>query len=123
MLLTMKSSWLLHVRMSLHKKDLTHMRSAWGSCVGASACVQIHCARACRCGCTQHLHAAVHQRTRICTQVGPHIVVFKTHVDIFDKWDDSIVARLQEVAKKHGKHHRAHCCLLHVNLIACVVQL
>jgi hypothetical protein len=30
-------------------------------------------------------------------------VVFKTHVDIFDKWDDSIVARLQAIAQKHGK--------------------
>lgn len=36
------------------------------------------------------------------TQVGPHVVVFKTHVDIFDKWDESIVAKLQELAKKHG---------------------
>ncbi|MEW5316656.1 MAG: hypothetical protein WDW38_008013 [Sanguina aurantia] len=34
-------------------------------------------------------------------QVGPHIVVFKTHVDIFDKWDASIVSRLQELATKH----------------------
>lgn len=29
--------------------------------------------------------------------------MFKTHVDIFDKWDDSIVARLQALATKHGK--------------------
>lgn len=35
-------------------------------------------------------------------QTGPHIVVFKTHVDIFDKWDESIAAKLQEIAKKHG---------------------
>ncbi len=36
------------------------------------------------------------------SQVGPHICVFKTHVDIFDKWDASIATRLQEIAKKHG---------------------
>eukprot|EP00955_Chlamydomonas_euryale_P047901 353833-Chlamydomonas_euryale.AAC.2 len=35
-------------------------------------------------------------------QVGPHICVFKTHVDIFDKWDDSIAEQLQQLAKKHG---------------------
>lgn len=35
-------------------------------------------------------------------QVGPHICVFKTHVDIFDKWDDAIVQQLQELADKHG---------------------
>jgi len=34
-------------------------------------------------------------------QVGPHICVFKTHVDIFDKWDDSIAEQLQQLAKKH----------------------
>eukprot|EP00884_Botryococcus_braunii_P011912 jgi/Botrbrau1/20721/Bobra.0058s0050.1 len=35
-------------------------------------------------------------------QVGPHIVVFKTHVDAFDAWDDSIVQQLQALAQKHG---------------------
>jgi len=34
-------------------------------------------------------------------KVGPHVVVFKTHVDIFDKWDADIAAKLQELAKKH----------------------
>eukprot|EP00195_Chlamydomonas_chlamydogama_P010315 CAMPEP_0202893194 /NCGR_PEP_ID=MMETSP1392-20130828/2818_1 /ASSEMBLY_ACC=CAM_ASM_000868 /TAXON_ID=225041 /ORGANISM="Chlamydomonas chlamydogama, Strain SAG 11-48b" /LENGTH=516 /DNA_ID=CAMNT_0049577441 /DNA_START=262 /DNA_END=1812 /DNA_ORIENTATION=- len=34
-------------------------------------------------------------------KVGPYICVFKTHVDIFDKWDASIANRLQEIAKKH----------------------
>ncbi|EFJ50525.1 hypothetical protein VOLCADRAFT_80294 [Volvox carteri f. nagariensis] len=34
-------------------------------------------------------------------KVGPYICVFKTHVDIFDKWDDSIAARLTEIARKH----------------------
>eukprot|EP00983_Pelagomonas_calceolata_P083999 1156272-Pelagomonas_calceolata.AAC.12 len=44
----------------------------------------------------------VEEMLDLAEKVGPHIVVFKTHVDIFDKWDDSIVARLQEIAKKHG---------------------
>eukprot|EP00200_Dunaliella_tertiolecta_P001565 CAMPEP_0202351108 /NCGR_PEP_ID=MMETSP1126-20121109/7900_1 /ASSEMBLY_ACC=CAM_ASM_000457 /TAXON_ID=3047 /ORGANISM="Dunaliella tertiolecta, Strain CCMP1320" /LENGTH=513 /DNA_ID=CAMNT_0048943189 /DNA_START=130 /DNA_END=1671 /DNA_ORIENTATION=- len=43
----------------------------------------------------------VEEMLDLAEKVGPHIVVFKTHVDIFDKWDDSIVARLQEIAKKH----------------------
>ncbi|KAF5833393.1 monophosphate synthase [Dunaliella salina] len=43
----------------------------------------------------------VEEMLELAEKVGPHIVVFKTHVDIFDKWDDSIVARLQEIAKKH----------------------
>lgn len=43
----------------------------------------------------------------MCAQVGPHIVVFKTHVDIFDKWDDSIVSRLQALATKHGQSYVA----------------
>ncbi|GAX83760.1 hypothetical protein CEUSTIGMA_g11185.t1 [Chlamydomonas eustigma] len=34
-------------------------------------------------------------------KVGPHICVFKTHVDIFDKWDEAIVTRLQTIASKH----------------------
>ncbi|GLC43555.1 orotidine-5'-phosphate decarboxylase [Pleodorina starrii] len=34
-------------------------------------------------------------------KVGPYICVFKTHVDIFDKWDDNIAAKLTEIAKKH----------------------
>lgn len=36
-------------------------------------------------------------------QVGPHIVVFKTHVDAFDAWDESIVHQLQELAQQHGE--------------------
>lgn len=35
-------------------------------------------------------------------KVGPNVVVFKTHVDMFDKWDQSVVDRLNELAKKHG---------------------
>lgn len=34
-------------------------------------------------------------------KVGPYICVFKTHVDIFDKWDESIVQELQALATKH----------------------
>lgn len=34
-------------------------------------------------------------------KVGPHICVFKTHVDIFDKWDPAIAQRLQDIATKH----------------------
>ncbi|KAI8470633.1 MAG: humps family-domain-containing protein [Monoraphidium minutum] len=37
----------------------------------------------------------------IADKVGPHICVLKTHVDIFDKWDASIAARLQALAEKH----------------------
>lgn len=35
-------------------------------------------------------------------QVGPHICVFKTHVDVFDRWSDEYAARLQALAEKHG---------------------
>ena len=28
--------------------------------------------------------------------------VLKTHVDIFDQWDDAIVQQLQALAEKHG---------------------
>eukprot|EP00198_Chlamydomonas_reinhardtii_P000415 XP_001689750.1 uridine 5'- monophosphate synthase [Chlamydomonas reinhardtii] len=34
-------------------------------------------------------------------KVGPYICVFKTHVDIFDKWDVSIANKLTELANKH----------------------
>jgi Orotidine 5'-phosphate decarboxylase / HUMPS family len=47
---------------------------------------------------------SVCQRVRLpaCLQVGPHICVFKTHVDIFDKWDSQVVERLQQLAAQHG---------------------
>ncbi len=35
-------------------------------------------------------------------QVGPHICVFKTHVDVFDKWSDDFAAQLRTLADKHG---------------------
>ena len=41
-------------------------------------------------------------------QVGPHICVFKTHVDVFDTWSDEYAARLRQLADKHGAGcHRA----------------
>jgi len=45
--------------------------------------------------------ATAEEMLQLADQVGPHICVFKTHVDIFDKWDESIVQRLQELAEKH----------------------
>ena len=36
-------------------------------------------------------------------QVGPHICLFKTHVDIFDHWDASVADKLRALADKHGK--------------------
>ncbi|KAF8072795.1 PYR5-6 [Scenedesmus sp. PABB004] len=38
---------------------------------------------------------------RLADLTGPHICVFKTHVDIFDRWDDGIAASLQALAEKH----------------------
>ena len=35
-------------------------------------------------------------------QVGPHICVLKTHVDIFDTWSVEIQHKLQQLAEKHG---------------------
>ena len=46
--------------------------------------------------------SALHGACFSVLQVGPHICVFKTHVDIFDKWDEAIVLRLQALADKHG---------------------
>jgi hypothetical protein len=46
--------------------------------------------------------ATVEEMLRIADAAGPHIAVFKTHVDIFDKWDDSIAAQLRQLADKHG---------------------
>ena len=37
----------------------------------------------------------------IADAVGPHICVLKTHVDMFDKWDESVTKRLQALAEKH----------------------
>lgn len=36
-------------------------------------------------------------------QVGPHICLFKTHVDIFDHWDASVADKLRQLADKHGE--------------------
>lgn len=35
-------------------------------------------------------------------QVGPHICLFKTHVDIFDHWDASVAEKLRQIADKHS---------------------
>lgn len=35
-------------------------------------------------------------------QVGPHICVFKTHVDVFDSWSPDVAKKLRELADKHG---------------------
>lgn len=35
-------------------------------------------------------------------QVGPHICVFKTHVDVFDSWSPDTAKKLQALAEKHG---------------------
>ncbi|KAJ9518560.1 hypothetical protein QJQ45_018537 [Haematococcus lacustris] len=43
----------------------------------------------------------VEEMLALADQVGPHIVIFKTHVDIFDKWDADAAAQLQALAKKH----------------------
>ena len=39
----------------------------------------------------------------VCVQVGPHICVLKTHVDLFDSWNDSTVSMLRDLADKHGR--------------------
>jgi hypothetical protein len=38
-----------------------------------------------------------------CSQVGPHICVFKTHVDVFDTWTEDHARKLRELADKHGE--------------------
>jgi uridine monophosphate synthetase len=39
---------------------------------------------------------------QIADAVGPHICILKTHVDIFDKWDPTVIAELQKLADKHN---------------------
>ncbi|GIL85362.1 hypothetical protein Vretimale_10685 [Volvox reticuliferus] len=43
----------------------------------------------------------VEEMLELADKVGPYICVFKTHVDIFDRWDSSIAATLTELANKH----------------------
>ncbi|KAK9811268.1 hypothetical protein WJX72_000943 [[Myrmecia] bisecta] len=45
--------------------------------------------------------ATVEEMLALADKVGPHICVFKTHVDIFDRWDDSIAQKLRALADKH----------------------
>ena len=39
---------------------------------------------------------------RLADQVGPHIVVLKTHVDIIEDYDESFSRQISELAKKHN---------------------
>lgn len=57
----------------------------------------------------------VEEMLRIADAAGPHIAVFKTHVDIFDKWDDGIAAQLRHLADKHGgaSHYSLLCPCVH----------
>lgn len=43
----------------------------------------------------------IEEMLRIADQVGPHICLFKTHVDIFDQWDSSVASKLRQLADKH----------------------
>ena len=38
---------------------------------------------------------------RLADTLGPHICVFKTHIDIIDDFDDSLITELQSIAEKH----------------------
>ena len=42
-------------------------------------------------------------------QVGPHICVFKTHVDVFDTWSEELAAKLRLLADKHGALRSTVC--------------
>lgn len=50
-------------------------------------------------------------------QVGPHICLFKTHVDIFDHWDASVADKLRQLADKHGEQ----MCLSLFNVAVCAL--
>ncbi|KAA6418635.1 MAG: uridine 5-monophosphate synthase [Trebouxia sp. A1-2] len=39
--------------------------------------------------------------SQVAASVGPHICLFKTHVDIFDHWDTSVAEKLRHLADKH----------------------
>lgn len=45
--------------------------------------------------------ATVEEMLELADKVGPHICVFKTHVDVFDKWSDEFATKLQQLAEKH----------------------
>ena len=45
--------------------------------------------------------ATADEMLRIAEQVGPHVCVLKTHVDIFDKWDRAVIEQLEALAEKH----------------------
>lgn len=52
-------------------------------------------------------------------QVGPHICMFKTHVDIFDHWDASVAEKLRQIADKHSTSLLPYCSLLHHAIPPC----
>ena len=52
----------------------------------------------------------MHDHWYVGAQVGPHICLFKTHVDIFDHWDTSVAQKLRELADKHGKLDMVRTC-------------
>ena len=39
---------------------------------------------------------------RIAEQVGPHVCLIKTHIDIIEDFDDDLIMKLQMLAKKHN---------------------
>jgi uridine monophosphate synthetase len=45
--------------------------------------------------------ATVEEMLELAEKVGPHICVFKTHVDVFDTWSDELAAKLRALADKH----------------------
>lgn len=45
--------------------------------------------------------ATADEMLKLADAVGPYVCVFKTHVDIFDKWDKSIADKLTALAEKH----------------------
>ena len=57
-----------------------------------------------KCECHSSVHAlACCDYVLLVAQVGPHICLFKTHVDIFDHWDTSVAEKLRQLADKHGE--------------------
>ena len=63
-----------------------------------------------KCSCLQQLILCGH------VQVGPHICLFKTHVDIFDHWDASVADKLCQLADKHSMSLHHLCDTFHYAL-------
>ncbi|GAB4821758.1 hypothetical protein N2152v2_008804 [Parachlorella kessleri] len=45
--------------------------------------------------------ATVDEMLALADKVGPHICVFKTHVDVFESWGPEVATKLQGLAEKH----------------------